>query len=725
MARAAVVSIPITPGALSDDTDLAAQLHAVDMDKVRYRGNRAETIHGWSQFNASGMSSGTARGCHAWATLTGAPVLLAASESAVNAWVAGTRSDITPKTLDMFVPSTSVIFSTNVISISPWKLYDPTTGTSVAGNCPLLVGDVVTFSGVPFSGGGYNPNGSFTVSQVAPSGVILTASGAFPTVRTIDAYTITVPFRNGLATGTGDLVSQKARIYSISNFGEDAVFCGSDGTPIWFWQPATSYPELTTNGTFTGSMTGWTTTAGGWAYGANNVVFTGGGAASTLIQDLNSKMTLTAGKVYEMSFTIVAIGATFTLDIQAYDSTYTPIVKIHPSIVTGAVGAADYQRTYTFRFVCPADTVYIGFTANSANNLTLDNVSIKLLSTAAPISQAPQVNRALFVDANHILTALATVQADGTFNPLLMRWSAQDNYRSWIPSTTNIAGELSLGVGSTAVCGLPAGGQNLIFTDDAVFISTFTSTGYTLTLAGQGSGPLGARAAATVNNVAFWASTKGIFMFDGARVLPIEMPIKDRFVNQLRQYQENKTFVWISVEFGEVWIHYPHTSDGTEVSRYLIYNFAGGGNPWSFGTFNRTCWIRSGVFSYPIAFDTSGAVWYQETGNTMSGSITLPYLETGYATGQDGDRWIGCRRYYPDIENQTGNMLVMIKGKLKPQGLNNTDQVGPFVMEPNRDKLDFLIRSRQLKLRWASQASPTYWRLGVVGLEMVSNRERR
>jgi len=706
MARAAVVEIPITPGADSDDTDLAAKLRAVDMDKVRYRGLKAETIHGWSQFSASGMSSGLARGVHAWSDLLGNKWLIAASPAAVNVWNAsGTRTDITPRWIDVFLDATGLVGGIT------WKPYTVATGTSAVAPHNLQVNDVITITGSTTAG-------TYTVTAV-PSPTTLTVTPAFG-AAVIDppAVVATVPFRAGLTTGTGDLVSQQTRIWSISNFGEAAVFCASDGTPIWMWSPASSYPELVTNGTFAAS-TNWTTAAG-WAISLGVATFTGPGGAYgpiNMTQDM-STAGLTAGKIYELSFTITANSvASVTLDIKLGN------VKIYPSM---NVNGAGYNRTYTCRFVCPANPTTLAFSASGTGSgtLSIDNVSIKLYSLGVPISQAPQINRALFVDGNHILTSLATVQADGTFNPMLMRWCAQDDLFSWVPDTDNVAGELSLGVGSKAICGLPVGGHNLVFSDDAVYASQFTTNGYSLTLVGQGPGPVGPRAATSVNNIAFWASLKGIFMFDGARVLPIEMPIKDRYVAQLAQYQENKTFLWVSTEFGEVWIHYPHTSDGTEVSRYLLYDYQSNPNTWAFGTFNRTAWIRSGIFSFPIAFDTSGAVLNQETGNAMSGS-TLPYMETGWATGGSGDRWIGCRRYYPDVENQTGNMLITIKGKRAPQGLNNTSQIGPLVCPPNQNKLDFLIRSRQLKMRFASQASPTFWRLGVVGLEMLSDRERR
>jgi hypothetical protein len=46
-------------------------------------------------------------------------------------------------------------------------------------------------------------------------------------------------------------------------------------------------------------------------------------------------------------------------------------------------------------------------------------------------------------------------------------------------------------------------------------------------------------------------------------------------------------------------------------------------------------------------------------------------------------------------------------------------------MVTDQKKLDFLLRSRQIKCKWASTSTTTNWRLGVVGFEMLVNKERR
>jgi hypothetical protein len=94
MARAKVIELPLLTGAVTDDTVLASKFYATDMDKVRARGKRWETIKGWKSFNALGMSSGIARGIHAYSDLDGNPVLVAASESDFTAWMGGNRINI-------------------------------------------------------------------------------------------------------------------------------------------------------------------------------------------------------------------------------------------------------------------------------------------------------------------------------------------------------------------------------------------------------------------------------------------------------------------------------------------------------------------------------------------------------------------------------------------------------------------------------------------------------
>lgn len=706
------------PGALSDDTDLAAKLRAISMDKARSRGGRWETIKGVSAFSASAMTAGTARAIHTYSDLQGNPIVAVASESAVNVWMEGTRYNITPTWNDVWLGVGAMVagaISTQLII--NWMVYDPATNTTGAASLHFLkVGDVVTFSNV-INGAGTPEalNGSFTVVTVLPTAFTITVSNT-ANISVGIPFICRTQFRAGLTTGVGDANEDRPRIPSLDNFGENLVFCFSDGSPVYYWQPSTSQPEQLTNGSFT--TTGFWTGGTNWAISGGVARHTGT-TLSNLTQDISH---LEAGKTYQLSFDLTVFESAvneFRVQIDTVDI-FTRIA--------GAAGNAQAIRTYTFRFVCPTNPLLLMFIADASStsndDVAIDNVSITLLGTAHVINEAPQKNYALFVDGNHILNLLGSVEHDGDFNPLLYRWSAQDNYREWVTSTDNIAGETTLGKGSSAVCGRAVGERNLLLTDDGAYLAQFTTNGYAVVLIAEGCGCIGPQAIAVHNNRAFWAGIKGFHIFDGAQVLPIECPIKDRYVAKLKLYQEPKTFAWINIEYGEAWFHYPHTDDGNEISRYVLYNFMEQGNPWSFGTMVRTCFVRAGVFQHPLAVDLSGNIWYHETGHVMPAG-QLPFIETGYVTADAGDRWLGFRRYYPDIEAQVGDINWTITGKRAPQGDPNTQELGPYLIAPGDRKVDFRLSARQAKVKWASEETPTYWRLGIVGLEVMSERERR
>ena len=722
MRQVKLVNTPLLPGVVSDDTDLAAKGRFIDADKVRFRGGRPETIGGWSAFNASGVASGKARGMHTWTTLDGLPVVAAATETAMYAWINGSRVTITPKWVDVWLEDPFSSTSGSATYTVDWTVHTVSTGgVASAANHYLQVGDVVTFTNSKVTVGNRSMNISATITAVPtttsfqfthPTG---TANSTNTGVG--DEVLVTVAYRAGLATGTGDTAATRPRVWSLDNFGEELVACASDGTPLFFWQPETAYSELITNGGFA-SSTGWATGTG-WSISLGVAIKTG---AST--GNLSQAVTgvLEAGRLYELSFDTTLFDANGVLDV-LIDST-----QIFPKITRASV-TDDATMTWTARFVCPASPTNIIFTATTtAGDINIDNVSVKLVGIASPVNEAPQKSYALFADANRILHLLGTVGADGTFSALLDRWSDQENLRSWTPDTSNLAGEFPLGRGSYLVGGGVVGERNLLLTDDTAYTATFTGNSgsvYSIAPVANGVGLIGRNALATYSGRAFWVSKNGFHSFDGSQVQTVECPVRNRMFGYLPQYQENKTFSWVNIPFGEWWIHYPHSSDGTETSRYLTFNFLEERNPWSVGTFNRTAMVRAGTFQYPIGVDTSGNIWYHENGTAMTGTgITLPFIETGWLTGADGDKWVGCRRYVPDLE-QDGNIEFTISFKRRPQGQLNTTTYGPFLCREGQERIDFLGRGRQMKLRWESVPTTTKWRLGIVGLEVLLDQERQ
>ena len=149
----------------------------------------------------------------------------------------------------------------------------------------------------------------------------------------------------------------------------------------------------------------------------------------------------------------------------------------------------------------------------------------------------------------------------------------------WIPDSNNVAGELPLGIGSVAVCGAQVGQRNLILTDDAAYAASFTNNGYNLSVIGTGCGAMSTNSLAVMNSRAYWPSKKSICYYDGQQVTALECSIKTRFATKISQYQANKIFSWRNVEYNEIWMHYPHSDEGLEVSPLSHPEFAGPAEP--------------------------------------------------------------------------------------------------------------------------------------------------
>jgi hypothetical protein len=720
VSEAKLTALKLLPGVVSDDTDLAAKGRYSSADKVRFRGGKPETISGWEQFNASGIASGTARGIHAWTNLEGEPVVAVATESAVYAYINGTRTTITPVWAEVWIGGSevdgvqSLEFDGTTVT-GAWTIFTPSTG-GVASPSPhyLEVGDVLTLSNL--RDGSTDIVLTLTaVTDTTWTGTKTsgTAAGSIYT----DEYMVQVAFRTGVVTGTADSASERATIYSLDNFGEDLVFCRSDGSPIWRYQPELSYDELVTDGDFGAGAADTWAYGTGWALTAGEAVKTAG-VSSNLSQAISG--VLEGGRIYEMVFTTSSFTAG-TLN------TFIDSIKIFPQI--DADNDADPTRTWTFRFTCPASPTNLIFTASSTCNVNIDNVSITLVDVATPIQTAPLQNYACFVDANRILVALGTVEVDGDFSAMTLRWSDQENAADWVPDTDNLAGDFPLGKGNYLVGGKVVGERNLIWTDDGVYTMVFNGSPgsvYSIVPLADGCGLLGAHSVGVYSGKAFWMSRNGFHASDGAQVLAIDCPVRDLVFSKLAQYQENKTFGWMNIPYGEVWFHYADSDDdNTEISHYVSYAFLEKDNPWSCGTLDRTCMVRAGTFNNPIGVSVDGSIWYHEKGMEFLGADILPFVETAYLTGEDGDQWTGCRRYVPDFDRQVNPIQFTVTFKRRPQGQYNTTVLGPFIIREGQEKVDFMGRGRQMKLRWQSDNYITRWRHGVVGLEMLFQQERK
>ena len=129
-----------------------------------------------------------------------------------------------------------------------------------------------------------------------------------------------------------------------------------------------------------------------------------------------------------------------------------------------------------------------------------------------------------------------------TFDPMLVRWSDQENPYQWVPQVTNQSGEYRLNHGSYIVCSEFTRQETLIWTDSTLYSMQYIGAPYVYgfnTLMDNIS-IMGPNAAVTVNNVTYWMGQDKFYMYSG-RVETLPCSLKQFVfadINSNQSFQE-------------------------------------------------------------------------------------------------------------------------------------------------------------------------------------------
>lgn len=707
--------IEFQPGIVKDDTDLASEGGWIDADKVRFRRGRPEVIGGW-EAALPDTFTGIARGAHAWVTLAGLRVYAFGCQAKLYAVIGNELRDITPSHSEGVL--TNAFTTTNFLS-------------TVVVNHPdhrLSPGMTATFSNAS-AVGGITISGTYAVVDVTSTDTYTIshsiAASSDATGSTAD-YVVTLPA--GLADGTGGTgfgvstygtgtygvggnTSTRPRTWSLDNFGEN-LLANPSGYGLYEFQPELAYRELVTNGDMAASAgwasgTGWTIAAG--------VATKVAGVGSYLSQNLQAWGE--GGRTYRVTFTATVSAGSVQFQINAGD----PPAVIN---VGDASTAVTTTGTYSRIFRMPALPVDLVFYGDSTFAGTIDNVSITLEDVAYRVDEAPFTIDSMFVDPNGIVVALGTEDETGIYSPLFVRGSDIQDNRSWLTDTSNLAHSFALASGGRIVGGRASRQQNLIWTDDGLYSMTFTgSTGdvYRYALLGRGCGLVGPNAMAEVNGLAFWWSNNGNFYsFNGSIPVPIDCGLRRDVMDNLADFQGDKIFCGVNSAFSEIWWLYPDSRDGLECSRYAALSWAespAATHPiWTCGTLARSAWIKPGIFSEPLAFGTDSRVYWHEKGNDANGDVLTASLTSSMFDIEDGGNMMVLKRLVPDFDSQTGAINVTVTTRSFPNASDVT--FGPYLATPSTTMLNMRVTARQMQLQFGSAASPSFWRLGQLRVDV-------
>ena len=224
--------------------------------------------------------------------------------------------------------------------------------------------------------------------------------------------------------------------------------------------------------------------------------------------------------------------------------------------------------------------------------------------------------------------------AETDFDPMLVRWSDQENTYQWVPSATNQSGELRLSHGSQLVTGRHGRQEFVIWSDSAIYAMQYLGPPYVwgVNLLMDGISIASPNGVAGASNIMFWMGIDKFYMYDG-RVQTLPCTVRQFVFDDFNFDQRYQVVAGGNEQYSEVWWHYP-SQDSTVNDRYVIYNYLD--NVWYYGALNRTAWLDSALRNNPMgAFSIktsylSAAV--DDTVTTLNLIDASTYPETGTVT---------------------------------------------------------------------------------------------
>lgn len=339
------------------------------------------------------------------------------------------------------------------------------------------------------------------------------------------------------------------------------------------------------------------------------------------------------------------------------------------------------------------------------------------------VGTAPSKINSIVISPNdrHVI-ALGTEEfATSVFNPLLVRWSDQEDYANWIPSVSSTSGELQLIDGTRIVGGVRGRNAILVYTDNALYTLQFVGPPFIFRMAqvGTNCGLIGSHAAIDVGGRTYWMGDTDFFMFDGS-VKKLDCTIRRFLYDDFNMTQKSKVFAGLNSEFHEIIWLYPK-SGSNEPDGYVIYNYME--NTWVYGSNFYTTFIDDSVFLNTVA---TGAVtgnvsatnpqfiWYNEPTSVFSGDSQplTSFIESADIDIGDGDDIMFIDKIIPDYTINTGTIKFSINIKDYPAG--TTKEVGPFDITDATQKIDMRARGRQANFRVSTSDLNTSWKWGSV-----------
>ena len=368
-----------------------------------------------------------------------------------------------------------------------------------------------------------------------------------------------------------------------------------------------------------------------------------------------------------------------------------------------------------------------------------------LVSDTIGSTDVPVVLNLVFVsDINRFVFAMGCNNlGDSVLDPLLIRWSDQEDVYNWTPSPTVQAGFLRLSHGSEIVTAVQSRQEIVVWTDASVYSLQYLggADGWGATILGDNISIVGQNGATYANGVAYWMGVDKFYRYDG-RVQTLRCDLRQYIYGDLNYQQIKQVCCGSNEGFNEVWWFYPSANSNVN-NKYVVYNYLE--DIWYYGEMGRTAWNDSSLNQGPIAATYNQNIVIHEVGND-DGSGPVDVAISAFVTSaefdiDDGHTFSFIWRVLPDItfRGSTGESpaVTMYLYPLKNSGSGYTSpasvggennaavtRTAVLPVEEFTGQIFTRVRGRQLAVKVESTGIGTTWQLGSPRLDIRPDGRR-
>ena len=365
------------------------------------------------------------------------------------------------------------------------------------------------------------------------------------------------------------------------------------------------------------------------------------------------------------------------------------------------------------------------------------------LSAEVPVVQ----NHLLVSDVSRFVFCFGT-NAFGdtteTLNPMLIRWSDQEDMFDWRPRSTNQAGDFELSQGTEIVAAIQSRQEILVFTDAAVYSLQYVGAPvvWSSQLVGSNTSIASSKAVAYANGIAYWMGVGKFYKYDGT-TQPLRCDVRKHVFDDLDVGQYGQVFAGTIEEYHEIWWFYVSDSNVTKIApdKYVVYNYVE--DIWYIGTMDRSAWLDSPVNDFPLAATNTNNLVEHENGNNDGQAASVVAIDSFITSGQfgieSGNSFTFVDKQIPDMQFLGSNSAspsvdITLLASSEPGAADNSplseggnsslEVLSSNAVDQYTDQLNIRVRGRQMAIKISSSAEGTRWQLGTPTINMRPDGRR-